>query len=171
MNNEVWFAVKLSEDLHIIEVADAATSGIAHRKANEFTDAGFKARVVPPEDANEFAYYYDQICQKREMGFIGEYGVIPNGTRKNGDGARTIGNMIYPAFGGMLEGSKNDGDVVPSDVKPSPSPMWHPFKINLKTGAITELDGVTPHVLFSSKETPQLIKKPIMKLGLNGLSK
>jgi hypothetical protein len=164
MNDQVWFAVKLSEDLHIIEVADAATSGIAHRKANEFTDAGFKARVVEPEDVNEFAYFYDQICQKREMGFIGEYGVIPNGTRKNGEGARTIGNMIYPSFGGLLE----ETVMTPSHTKPV---TWHQFKIDIKTGVITEPDNVTPYEPFSSKEISQKIKKPIMKLGLDGLSK
>jgi hypothetical protein len=98
-----WLAIKLNQKLKIVEIYGAKTSGLAHQKANEFTDAGFHARVVPPEDADEVTYLYDQMCQKQELGFIEEYGHVPNGTRSNGDGARTVGNMIFPAFGGIVE--------------------------------------------------------------------
>lgn len=104
-----WLVVKLDERLNIIDIDSAKTSGLAHQKALVVTDSGFRCRVVEPEDGADVAYLFDQVMQKREMGFIKEYGQVPNGSR-SGDGCRTIGKMIYPAFGGMLEGLEGASD-------------------------------------------------------------
>lgn len=160
-----WLTVKLDDELHIVDVVSAKSSGLAHQKALEFTDAGFRARVVPPEDASEVTFLWDQVAQKREMGFIEEYGSVPNGTRSPGDGARKVGRMIFPAFGGILEGSgdKLEAKVIPLELPDPTSPVWHRFTINKKTGDITGEDG-KPHELFSSKQNVEVPKKLVLKL-------
>lgn len=157
-----WLTVKLDDELHIVDVVSAKSSGLAHQKALEFTDAGYRAKVVPPEDASEVTFLWDQVAQKREMGFIEEYGSVPNGTRSPGDGARKVGRMIFPAFGGILEGveSQQQPELGQGHVPP---PIWHRFTINKKTGDITGEDG-KPHELFSSKQNDNVPKKLVLKL-------
>jgi hypothetical protein len=152
----MWLAVKLDDDLQISEIADAKTEGAAHRKARDFADAGFRARVIPPQDASEVAFFWDQICQKKEMGFIEEYGHVPNGTREQGDGVHKIGHMIYPAFGGILEGAS--GEV---------KNLGTPTSAESEVVGITSYHRASPPVL-SSKEIPQKNKKLILYLGEHG---
>lgn len=104
-----YLVLKLDDNLEVIDIEARATSGLAHQHALRVTDDGYRCRVVDPEDAGDILYLFDQVKQKREMGFIREFGHVPNGSR-SGDGCRTIGKMIYPAFGGMLEGSEGDSD-------------------------------------------------------------
>lgn len=97
-----YLVLKLDDNLEVIDIDSRPTSGLAHQQALRVSDDGFKCRVVSPEDAHDVLYLFDQVKQKRELGFIRESGHIPNGSR-HGGGCRTIGNMIYPSFGGMLE--------------------------------------------------------------------
>lgn len=92
-------------DLHIVGFDKRRTEGLAHQLATRITDAGFKVRIIPPEDAVDAEYYLAQLDQKRKMGYIEEYGIIPNGNRSRGEGARGIGRMIFPAIPGWQEGS------------------------------------------------------------------
>lgn len=104
--------LKLDDDLRVIDIDSRETSGLAHQQALRVTDAGFRCRVIEPSDSDDILYLFDQVKQRREMGFVRESGHVPNGSR-SGDGCRTIGNMIYPAFGGMLEGSEGASDQGP----------------------------------------------------------
>lgn len=139
--------VKLDKNFDPVEIESRETSGLAHQKATEFTDEGCRCRIIPPEDADDVAYLFDQVTQKREMGFIREYGHIPNGARK-GDGCRTIGKMIYPAFGGMLEGSEGA-----SDQGSQPESLKTPVPLPL-----------------SSKDLENSRKKIVFHIGENGLN-
>jgi hypothetical protein len=67
-------------------------------------------------------YLYDQMCQKQELGFIEEFGHVPNGTR-SGDGARTIGNMIFPPFGGILERESTQPSLSSTDFQSKPKKL------------------------------------------------
>lgn len=98
-----FLVLKLDDDLRVIDIDSRETSGLAHQQALRVTDAGFRCRVIEPSDSDDILYLFDQVKQVREMGFVRENGHVPNGSR-SGDGCRTIGNMIYPSFGGMLEG-------------------------------------------------------------------
>lgn len=100
--------LKLDDDLRVIDIDSRETSGLAHQQALRVTDAGFRCRVIEPSDSDDILYLFDQVKQRREMGFVRESGHVPNGSR-SGDGCRTIGNMIYPAFGGMLEAGEKSG--------------------------------------------------------------
>jgi hypothetical protein len=98
-----YLVVVQDENTNIVSVAECATHGEASRVATE-CPKGQRARIVPKEDNQDVLYWYNQIKEKRDMGFIPEYGIIPNGNRSKGEGARGIGRMIFPAYGGMLEG-------------------------------------------------------------------
>lgn len=96
--------IVLGKSGHISSVEDFATHGLAAQKARSYTDAGLTCQVVADEMREEVEYLMGQMKEKREDGFVREYGVVPNGTRSKGEGARGIGRMIYLPFGGMLEG-------------------------------------------------------------------
>lgn len=98
------YAIKLDDNLHIIEIVKKPSPGLAHQQALRYTDEGFRARVIDSDDDEEIELLYRQLLEKRQNGFISDYGHVPNGARKDGDGCRTIGKMILPAFGGKLEG-------------------------------------------------------------------
>jgi hypothetical protein len=100
---EEHLVLTLNDDLDVVNLESRKTSGLAHQLALRITDKGLRARVVDPDDALDVRYLYDQMTEKRTMGFIKEYGNVPNGTRTPGDGCRSVGNMIYPAFGGRVE--------------------------------------------------------------------
>ncbi len=117
------FVVTLNDDLRIVNVDSRKTSGLAHQLALRITDAGYRARVIECEDAEEVAYYSEQIKQKRTLGFVPEFGHIPNGDRSHGEGARTIGRMIYNPLGLEIEGVTETTLPVEMPGKPSPSPL------------------------------------------------
>lgn len=88
---------------HISSIEDCATPGLASQKARTYADSGLTCQLVPDELREDVEYLMGQMKEKREDGFIREYGIVPNGTRSKGEGARTLGRMIYPALGGKLE--------------------------------------------------------------------
>lgn len=91
------------EKKHIIDVQERFTHGAASQLAAD-VQAGQRARIVPKELNEDVVEWYRQIKQRQEMGFDPNHGVIPNGARSRGEGARGIGRMMFPAYGGMLEG-------------------------------------------------------------------
>ena len=98
-----WLAVKLDQKLHVLEAEERSTHGYATQLAQRWIDDGHRAAVVPKELNTDVVEWFRQIKESRELGFLPEYGKVPNGSRKPGDGCRTPGRMIYPAFGGKIE--------------------------------------------------------------------
>lgn len=99
-----YLVVRLDDNLKIVGVDKRRTEGLAHQLATRIADAGYRVRVVCPNDAEDVMFLWNQVDQKRTMGFIEEYGIIPNGNRSRGEGARGIGRMIYPPLGVEIEG-------------------------------------------------------------------
>lgn len=116
----------LSRSGHIDSIEDCLTPGLATQKAKAFTESGITCRVVPDELREDVEYLFHQIKEKREDGFIREYGIVPNGTRSKGEGARGIGHMIYPAFGGALEGVETETGAVTVNASGNNSPSLTP---------------------------------------------
>jgi len=118
--------VVLGKSGHISSIEDFATRGLASQMARSYTDAGFTCQIVADEMREDVEYLMKQFKEKKEDGFIREYGIVPNGTRSKGEGARGIGRMIYPAFGGMLEGGS---EVAREEQLDTPIPLTSSSKI------------------------------------------
>lgn len=87
---------------NIIDVQERSTHGAASQFAAGI-EPGQRARIVPKDLNIDVVEWFRQIKHKQELGFDPSYGVIPNGARPRGEGARGIGRMLFPAYGGMLE--------------------------------------------------------------------
>jgi hypothetical protein len=96
----------LTKSGHVERIEDFKTPGLANQQAAAYADRGVLSRVVPDELREDCEHLMSQIKEKREKGFVEEYGIVPNGRRAKKTGARGLGRMIYPAFGGILEGDE-----------------------------------------------------------------
>ncbi len=108
-----YLVVGIDDKDRIVGVDSRRTEGLAHQLALKVSDAGYRVRIVSPEDAKDGEFLWDQVKQKRDFGFIEEYGIIPNGNRTRGEGARGIGRMIYEPLGIKVE----ERSIEPSDVR------------------------------------------------------
>lgn len=99
----------LNKSGFLASVKEFSSRGLASQAARQYVDSGVTCRIVPEEMREDVEYLMSQIKEQRQNGFVKERGVIPNGRRSKG-ASRSIGNMIYPAFGGMLEDDTQLGD-------------------------------------------------------------
>jgi hypothetical protein len=97
-----FLVVIQDEKTHIIDVQERTTHGAASQLAADIKP-GQRARIVPKEFNVDVMEWFRSIKQRQNLGFDADHGVIPNGARSRGEGARGIGRMMYPAYGGMLE--------------------------------------------------------------------
>jgi len=97
--------VTLSKSGHVASIESFLTPGLASQQARCYADSGVTCRVVPDELREDVEYLAGQIQTQKEIGFVEEY------SRPR--------EMIYPAFGGMLEGDGRVARTVENDASPS----------------------------------------------------
>lgn len=121
-----FLVVIQDEKTHIIDVQERTTHGAASQLAADIKP-GQRARIVPKEFNVDVMEWFRSIKQRQNLGFDADHGVIPNGARSRGEGARGIGRMMYPAHGGMLEG---ESIATPSEATSMDLPVSLPLTLS-----------------------------------------
>lgn len=62
--------IKLDNHLHVLDMIECSTPGLASQKAREYIDEGYQAKIVPKESHQDAVKWFQQIKQQEALGDI-----------------------------------------------------------------------------------------------------